>query len=194
MEGQLREGARLSREAILDAAEAILRDEGYAAVSSRKVATVAGLKSKLVHYYFKTMDELFLALLRRVEEQHFAQLRRATASDEPLRALWQLSTDPAVPKLHKEFVARATHHEELRQEIARSAERTRQVYTAAAEDALTAAGLSISTYPPVAIGMMLDGISRVISMDKILGLNSGHTDAVALVETLLELLAKGQRG
>ncbi|VWX54519.1 TetR/AcrR family transcriptional regulator [Novosphingobium sp. 9U] len=179
----------MSREAILDAAEAILRDEGYAAVSSRKVAAVAGLKSKLVHYYFKTMDELFLALLRRVEEQHFAELRKATASGEPLRALWHLSTDPTVPKLHKEFVALATHHEQLRQEIARSAQRTRQVYAAAAESALIVAGLSTSMFPPVAIGMMLDGISRVLSTDKILGLDSGHADAIALVETLLNRLS-----
>lgn len=182
----------MSREAILDAAEAILRDEGYAAVSSRKVAAVAGLKSKLVHYYFKTMDELFLALLRRVEEQHFEELRKATASDEPLRALWQLSTNPAVPRLHKEFIARATHHEQLRQEIARSAERTRQVYAEAARDALFKAGLSTSMYPPIAIGMMMDGISRVISTDKILGLDTGHADAVALMERLLKRLSNPQ--
>ncbi|MEW9856587.1 TetR/AcrR family transcriptional regulator [Novosphingobium sp. M1R2S20] len=182
----------MSREAILDAAEAILRDEGYAAVSSRKVATVAGLKSKLVHYYFKTMDELFLALLRRVEEKHFDELRKAAASNEPLRALWQLSREPTVPKLHKEFVALATHHEPLRQEIARSAERTRQIYAAAAGDALVRAGLSTSTYPPVAVGMMMDGISRVISTDKILGLDCGHADAISLMETLLDLLSVSQ--
>src|SRR5262249_22294781 len=39
-----------TRNAILDATEAIMREEGYAAVSSRRVAEKAGLKSQLVHY------------------------------------------------------------------------------------------------------------------------------------------------
>ncbi|MET1757142.1 helix-turn-helix domain-containing protein [Novosphingobium sp. RD2P27] len=178
----------MSRTAILDAAEAILRDEGYAAVSSRKVAAVAGLKSKLVHYYFKTMDELFLALLHRAEQRHFQALCKAIACEEPLKALWQLSIDPDVPRLHKEFVALATHRNQLRQEIARAAERTRDIYAAAAEKALHTAGLSSETYPPVAVGMLMDGMARVMSADKMLGLDSGHTEAVALVESLLARL------
>ena len=184
----------MSRTAILDAAEAILREEGYAAVSSRKVAAVAGLKSKLVHYYFKTMDDLFLALLRRVEERHFEALCKAVAGAEPLRALWQFSMDPAVPRLHKEFVALATHHDELRHEIARSAERTRDIYATAAERALDDAGLSQSDYPAVAVAMLLDGIARVMSTDEILGLDAGHAEVIALIERLLQRLSPGKEG
>jgi AcrR family transcriptional regulator len=175
----------MSRTAILDAAETILRDEGYAAVSSRKVAVVAGLKSKLVHYYFRTMDDLFLALLHRVEERHFAALHAAIQCDDPLYALWQLSLDPAVPRLHKEFVALATHHDQLRREIARSAERTRWIYADAAGKALAGAGLDHQRYPPIAVGMLMDGIARVISTDKILGFDAGHAEALALVGGLL---------
>ena len=51
--------------ALLDAAEALMLAEGYAAVSSRRAAAAAGLKPALVHYYFATMDDLFLALYRR---------------------------------------------------------------------------------------------------------------------------------
>jgi AcrR family transcriptional regulator len=177
----------MSRTAILDAAETILRDEGYAAVTSRKVAAVAGLKSKLVHYYFRTMDDLFLALLHRVEERHFDALDQAVACDEPLSALWQLSIDPAVPRLHKEFVALATHHDRLRQEIARSAERTREIYAAAASTAVERAGLDPVHFPPVAVGMIMDGIARVISSDKILGLHAGHEEALAFVGRLLRI-------
>lgn len=176
----------MSRTAILDAAEAILRDDGYAAVSSRKVAAVAGLKSKLVHYYFKTMDDLFLALLHRVEERHSAALSTAIACEEPLSALWQLSIDPAVPRLHKEFVALATHRDQLRHEIARSAERTRNIYAAAAAKALERAGLDTARYPPIAIGMLLEGIARVISTDKVLGLQAGHVEALSFVRRLLQ--------
>src|ERR1700741_3492798 len=60
-----------TRTAILDATAQIMREEGYAAVRSRKVAGRAGLKSQLAHYHFGTMDELFLALYQRYEEQYF---------------------------------------------------------------------------------------------------------------------------
>ena len=53
------------RAAILDATESIMLEEGYAAVSSRKVASRAGLTSQLLHYYFRTMDDLFIAVFVR---------------------------------------------------------------------------------------------------------------------------------
>jgi AcrR family transcriptional regulator len=43
-----------SRAALLDATERIMLEEGYAAVSSRRVAERADLKPQLVHYYFRT--------------------------------------------------------------------------------------------------------------------------------------------
>ena len=52
-------------EALLDAAEAIMLDEGYAAVTSRRVAEQAGTDAALVYYYFGTMEDLFVALFRR---------------------------------------------------------------------------------------------------------------------------------
>ena len=58
-----------TRARLLDAAEALMFDEGYAAVTSRRVAARAELKPQLVHYYFRTMDDLFLALYRRRAEQ-----------------------------------------------------------------------------------------------------------------------------
>ena len=70
-------------------------DEGYAAVTSRRVAARAGLKPQLVHYYFRTMDDLFVALIRRGAEQNLEHQARALASPQPLRALWELGATPA---------------------------------------------------------------------------------------------------
>ena len=50
------------RAQLLEAAELLLLEEGYAAVTSRRVAAKAGLKPQLVHYYFRTMDDLFVAV------------------------------------------------------------------------------------------------------------------------------------
>ncbi len=57
-----------NRGVLLDTAEQLMIEEGYAAVTSRRVASEAGLKPQLVHYYFRTMEELFLELFRRRAE------------------------------------------------------------------------------------------------------------------------------
>ena len=75
-----------SRGILLDAAEQLMREEGYASVTSRRVATRAELKPQLVHYYFRTMDDLFLALLQRGAEQNRERLEGALASSDPLGA------------------------------------------------------------------------------------------------------------
>ena len=49
---------------ILRTAERIMRDEGYAAVTVRHVAKVAGVSSTLLHYYYPTADDLLVALYR----------------------------------------------------------------------------------------------------------------------------------
>jgi len=82
-----------NRDVLLDAAEQLMREEGYAAVTSRRVAAKAGLKPQLVHYYFRTMDDLFLELIRRGTEQRRARLVRALESSEPLRGVWEICCD-----------------------------------------------------------------------------------------------------
>ena len=52
-----------SRTALMDGVEAVLREDGYAALSARSVAERAGLKHQLVYYYFATMDDLLLSLI-----------------------------------------------------------------------------------------------------------------------------------
>src|SRR5204862_1290886 len=82
-----------TRAQLLDAAEHLLLEEGYAAVTSRRVAAKAGLKPQLVHYYFRTMDDLFVQVFRRRAEQNVERLRKAVEADGSLRNLWALNAD-----------------------------------------------------------------------------------------------------
>ncbi len=84
-----------TRAALLDATEQLMLEDGYAAVSSRRIAGRAGLKPQLVHYYFRTMDDLFLAAFRRRAEAGLERQVQAIASEQPLRALWALSDESA---------------------------------------------------------------------------------------------------
>src|ERR1700754_4660381 len=89
------EGSR-TRAQLIEATELLMQEEGYVAVSARRVAARAGLKPQLVHYYFRTMDELLLAVFRRFAERFLERQARALSSPRPLSALWELYTDDSV--------------------------------------------------------------------------------------------------
>jgi AcrR family transcriptional regulator len=58
-----RPGAPDTRAAILSAARSRFAEHGYAGTTIRAVATDAGVDAALVHHYFGTKDELFLAAI-----------------------------------------------------------------------------------------------------------------------------------
>ena len=175
-----------TRALLLDAAERLMLEAGYAAVSSRRVASKAGLKPQLVHYYFRAMDDLFLAVYRRRAEQSLGLYALALASDRPLRALWQLSTDPRGTAFTMEFAALANHRKAIRTEIAQHAERFRKMQRDAIASVLDRYGISTETYPPIVVVLAMTGLSQVLVLEEALGITSGHDDAIALVQRYLD--------
>ena len=74
-------------EAMLDGAEAILREEGYGALTSRAVAERIGVKQRLVYYYFHTMDDLIVATFRRLSTRELKRLRDEASGFRPVSAI-----------------------------------------------------------------------------------------------------------
>ncbi len=164
-------------------------EEGYAAVTSRRVAARAGLKPQLVHYYFRTMDDLFLALFRRGAEQALERQAEALATAQPLWALWELSRDPRGTALTMEFVALANHRKEIRAEIASSAERFRAEQLGGLESLLQREGIDTGECPPVVVAVLMSSISRFLVIEaETLGMSIGHAETVAFVEDVLTRL------
>lgn len=174
-----------TRAALLDAAARLMLEEGYAAVTSRRVAARAGLKPQLVYYYFRTMDDLFLAVVRRGAEQNLARQARALASPQPLRALWELSTDPAGTKLAMEFSALANHRKAIRAELAAYAETFRRRQLEALAPVLERYGIAAGTVPPDALLVLVTSVSQILVMEEALGVALGHEATRDLVEQLL---------
>ncbi len=137
-----------NRDVLLDAAERLMLAEGYAAVSSRRVAAEAGLKPQLVHYYFKTMDDLFLAMFRRRGDEGLVRQAAALASEQPVRALWEFSIDDAGTAMTMEFVALGNHRKEIRSEIAKYAGLLRDGQIASLATILDAAGVDRDEFTP----------------------------------------------
>ena len=182
-----------TRTALLDATEQLMLDAGYAAVSSRRVAAVADVRPALVHYYFRTMDDLFLATFRRRAEQGLVFQQRALQSHQPLWALWEMSRDPRGTVLTMEFAAVANHRPAIRDEIASVAERLRAQQVEVLTDVLAQHGVTVDECPPVVAAVLIAGISVLLALEQgSLGMSTGHTETIAYVEGFLTRL-EGER-
>src|SRR5204862_2585261 len=78
-----------TEEASLDAAERLLVSVGYAGTSVRRLAEEAGANHGLVHYYFGSMEELFLRVLERFTDRLIERQRAMYAADAPFIEKWR---------------------------------------------------------------------------------------------------------
>ena len=181
-----------TRTGLLDAAEQMMLDEGYAAVTSRRVADRAGVNSGLVYYYFGTMDELFLAVFRRRAEWMLERQAEALASDQPLWALWTVTHDQANTALNLEFLALGNHRKAIMTEVANYSRRFRRQQLDALSGVLEGYGLDPQEWPPASVILLLSSVSRFLLMEDSYGLDLGHAETIEIVERLLRQL-EGER-
>ena len=71
---RIRRDPDTTRALILDATEKLMVEEGYAAVSSRRIAQELGINAATIHYYYPATDDVFIALHQRMTQ------RQATAT------------------------------------------------------------------------------------------------------------------
>ena len=178
----------VTRAIIIDATEKLIREEGYAAVSTRRVAAEAGLKPSLVHYYFPTTDDLFMAVCKRGAEQSDAMIEAALAAPDPLRGLWEFFSDPSRTATALEFMALANHRKAIRAHILEHSEAMRARQVAALEKVLAERLKDVDGLTPEGLMLILAGIGRALIMEGGLGVRAGHGDARAFVESLLDWL------
>jgi AcrR family transcriptional regulator len=165
-----------ARQRLIEATAKVMRDEGYAAATSRRVAAEAGVKQALVYYYFPTMDDLFVEVLRAGAEASLENMRAALTDDDPLRTLWLINSDLRRTGLNTEFMALANHRKVIRTELKAYAERVRDIETAAVTVALRANGVDLDDYPPVAVSMLIVQIARSLCNESAVGVTLGHDE------------------
>ena len=174
-----------TRTLILDTTEKLMVDEGYAAVTTRRVAAEACLKAPLIHYYFPTTDDLFVAVYRRAAEQVFQRLDTALATEQPLRALWEFVSDPSRTTLAVELMALANHRKIIRHELAIYTERTRRRQAEVLEALLKESVNGPAPCPPIALTVLIAGVARALVMESSVGISLGHEETRACVERWL---------
>lgn len=178
-----------ARQRLIEATAQLMREEGYAAATSRRVAAQAGVKPALVYYYFDTMDDLYVAVLRAGAEVSLARMRQALTDEDPLRALWRINSDSRLTGLNTEFMALANHRKVIGAELKAYAERVRDIETAAATVALRSRGFDLDEYPPVVVSMVLTQMARSLCNESAIDVREGHRELQAVVDRFLSRFA-----
>jgi AcrR family transcriptional regulator len=82
-----------TRTSILAAARDCLLTDGYASLSTRRVAESAGVPLSQIHYHYGSKHQLVLAVLAEENERLLGRQRTMFESPEPLWARWERACD-----------------------------------------------------------------------------------------------------
>lgn len=176
------------RQRILDAAEEIILEQGYAAVSSRRVAARVGIQAPHLHYYFATIDDLFVGVLTRRSERTVERMAEVLDSDEPLRTWWALASDQRGTALFVELLAAANHRPALREVVGEIARDVREMQIARLRDLLPQYGIDPDEVPPVLVAAAMQGLAFGVVTDQAAGYATRADEAAAAMDHVLARL------
>jgi AcrR family transcriptional regulator len=179
-----------SEDAFLDAAERLLVDVGYAAITTRRLAREAGANQGLVHYYFGSMENLLVRVLERFTERLIARQRAMYAADMPFIEKWRqamgyLDADFAsgYQKVWYELQAMAWNKPDLRERIAHVTVEWREALAGAFEQARHEHGIGM---PVDALVALVVTFNQGIILERLSGIDSGHRELIDWIDVWLE--------
>lgn len=177
-----------TRMQLLEAVEAVMREDGYGSLTARAVAERAGLKHQLVYYYFRTLEDLLVAAYERHIERYDEQSIAALNSDRPLHAFWQVHSNPEDAALNSEFLALANHNEAIRARTIAFGEKVRRLGLERLQDVIDERGLQDSPLTPIGIAQAIMAIGGNLALETSIGITGGHAETRALMEWCLDLI------
>jgi AcrR family transcriptional regulator len=192
------ESRREAVDALLDAAERLLIQQGYAAITTRKLAEEAGVNHGLVHYYFGSMEELMVQVLERFTARLIERQRSMYASDRPFlekwRAAWSYQEEDlssGYSKIWLELQALAWNRPELRARIQQVNEEWRRVLTDAFAPALSGYGFeALSLDAAVALVMTM---AQGYALERLSDVHEGHDALLAEIDAWMRSRANGAK-
>jgi len=187
-------------EAFLDAAERLLVEVGHSGISTRRIAAEAGANQGLVHYYFGSMDELFVQVLERFTERLVARQREMYAAEGPFlekwRAAWRFQEEDlrsGYSRVWMELQALSWSRPALRPRVARVNAEWRGVLRDAYRSAAAEYGLDEKAFPVDALVAMTMTFGQGFTLERLEGIDAGHTQLLDWIESWLESLEGGRR-
>ncbi|HEX2085572.1 MAG TPA: TetR/AcrR family transcriptional regulator [Solirubrobacteraceae bacterium] len=179
-------------EAFLDAAERLLVEVGHARISTRRLAAEAGANQGLVHYYFGSMDELFVQVLERFTARLVARQREMYAADAPFidkwRTAWRFQQDDldaGYSKVWMELQALSWSRPTLAPRVARVNGEWRAVLRDAFRRAAAEYGLDEEELPVEALVALMMTFGQGYALERLEGIDTGHDELLGWIERWL---------
>jgi AcrR family transcriptional regulator len=187
-------------EAFLDAAERLLVELGHAGISTRRLASEAGANQGLVHYYFGSMDELFVQVLERFTERLVSRQREMYGADMPFiekwRAAWRFQEEDlqaGYSRIWLELQALSLSRPELRPRVARVNAEWRAVLREAFERAADEYAIDRDELPIEALVALTMTFAQGYALERLEGIEEGHDELLDWIERWLESLEQRDR-
>jgi AcrR family transcriptional regulator len=190
-----------TEDAFLDAAERLLIGLGYSGITTRRLAEEAGANHGLVHYYFGSMENLFVRVLERFTERLVARQREMYArtdisSVEKWRtAMGYLESDLAAgyPKIWLELQALGWNRPDIAERVAQVNREWRAVLTDAFDQILAEYDLDRELFPRPAVVSLVMTFNEGIMVERLSGISTGHRDLMDMVGRWLEAIEEAKR-
>jgi AcrR family transcriptional regulator len=173
-----------AEEALLDAAERLLADVGYAGISTRRLAEEAGINHGLVHYYFGSNENLLVHTLERFTGRLIARQRDLYEADLPFAEKWRtamcylVSEDVHYEKVWFELQALAWNNPEIRERLARVNAEWRAVLTEAFDEPRRELGIEM---PLEALVSLVMTFNLGIIVERLGGVETGHSELLGWI-------------
>jgi TetR/AcrR family transcriptional regulator len=183
-----RESRSAAEQALLDAAERLLVEVGYARITTRRVAEEAGVNHGLVHYYFGSVENLFARVLERFTERMVARQRKMYGTDVAFVEKWRmamryLDTDREYQKVWSELQALAWNRPELRERVAHVNAEWRTTLTDAFAEVREQYGIEM---PLDALVSLVITFNEGMILERLSGITNGHAALLDWIDGWLE--------
>jgi TetR/AcrR family transcriptional regulator len=181
-------------EALLDAAERLLVEVGYAGITTRRLAAEAGVNHGLVHYYYGSLENLLVQVLERFTATMIERQRAMYAAEMPFIEKWRMAmrylvSDSDYQKVWWELQALAWNRPDLRQQVARVDDEWRTVLTEALAEPHARYGLEL---PLEALVSLVITFNAGIILERLAGITTGHQELLDWIDGWIELKEKEQ--
>lgn len=168
--------------------------EGYATITTRKLAAEAGANHGLVHYYFGSMEELLMQVLERFTERILTRQRAMYADpDSPFIEKWRkamnyidVDLESGYPKIWYELQAMAWNKPEFRARLLHVHEQWDALLTDAVATAMREYGLDRRRYPPAAIAVLVRTFNEGLLLERLNGYDNGHRALLKMIDSMLQ--------
>jgi TetR/AcrR family transcriptional regulator len=188
--GEREQNRSETQDRFLDAAERLLIEIGYASITSRRLAEEAGANLGLVHYYFGSMEELFVQVLERFTGRLVERQREMYASPRPYPEKWReamryLDEDRPYQKIWWELQAMAWNRPEFQERISGVLAAWREAMRGSVTETVERYRLGGDGFQAEEWITLIVALNEGIILERLSGIDRGHAELLAAIDRWL---------